>query len=77
MIKSVKLLKHDEIKEGTMKDGLPVPPRPEIIYFVIETDELVNGGVTTVPNDPTNRHYQEIKEWYGKKKIKPFRFKFE
>lgn len=77
-IKSVKLVHYPEIKEGTMEDGLPVAPRPELYYFSIVNDEMdQEGQEILVPAVKGNRHYQEVAEWYKKKKIKPFKFKFE
>lgn len=77
VIKKVKMVVVEEVKPGTMQDGLPVAPHPEIVTFEVYSDEKVDEAALVVPNDPTNRHYQEVKEWYGKKKLKPFKFKFE
>lgn len=46
-----------------------------VLSFSVTTDEDVMA--TIVPADPANRHYHEIREWYDKKKLKPFRYDFD
>ncbi len=77
-ITKVELIHKEEILEGTMQDGLPVAPRPESWHFLITTDEEshLNGAEMVVPNEPTNRHYREVAEWYKAQKKKPFKFDF-
>lgn len=76
-ITNVELIHREEVPEGTMKDGLPVPAQPETYHFSITTDENdVEGAEITVPADPKNRHYREVAEWYKKQKKKPFKFDF-
>lgn len=64
-IKKVVLLEPDETQKKM--GGQPC--------FSVTTSD--GEMATIVPIDPTNRHYHEIAEWYKKKKIKPFKFKFE
>lgn len=76
-ISKVELVHRDEVKEGTLVDGLPVPPSPEMYHFKITTDEnSVDGAEVVAPADPTNRHYQEVAEWYKAQKKKPFKYDF-
>lgn len=35
-----------------------------------------DGSVCDVPSDPDNRHYVEVRHWYGAQKKKPFDFDF-
>lgn len=39
------------------------------IGFRVTDDE---GVEWIIPNDPGNRHYHELSEWYKKQKTKPF-----
>lgn len=75
VIEKVNLIHYKAIKEGTLKDGLPLPPREEMWVFEVFSDE--SDDPLYVQNDPTNRHYPEVAAWYKKKKVKPFKFKFE
>jgi hypothetical protein len=36
-----------------------------------------DGHTSTIPVDPANRHFVEIKEWYHRQKTKPFVFDFD
>lgn len=75
IITSVQLNKLDEIKPGTIVDGLPMNTHPEIIYFDVDVEgEEAN---VVVPNDPSNRHYWDVKDWYDAQEVKPFNFAFE
>lgn len=38
---------------------------------------LKDGTELSVPNEPLNRHYHDVSEWYSKQKKKPFKFNFE
>lgn len=73
-ILDVKLIRYKEIKPGAMKDGLPLSPRPELFVFETFNDEVADP--VYVPNDPSNRHYWEVREWYVAQKKKPFKFEF-
>lgn len=42
-------------------------------FFVVTKD----GDELTVPVDPRNRHYMEVRDWYDRKQNKPFEFDFE
>lgn len=65
MIEKVELL-------GTSKKEQANGMRP---IFYLKTKD---GDKMYVPvNEPSNRHYQEIKAWYAKQSKKPFDFKFE
>lgn len=46
-----------------------VPP-----YFEITR---ADGIVEQAPANTDNRHYWEVKEWYGAQEVKPFEFEFE
>lgn len=75
-ISKVELIHRKEVPEGTMQDGLPVAPQPEMWHFKITTDEAEKEQEVIVPADPLNRHYREVAEWYDKQKKKPFKFDF-
>lgn len=72
MIKDVKLILSTDNYPGTKIQRMGQD------HFLV-TDE--DGNEMTVPHDPANRHYQEVKEWYDSKKgllkKKPFKFDFE
>jgi hypothetical protein len=44
------------------------------ISFIVE---FADGTITSVPFDPNNRHYWEVKEWMNKQEVKPFKFDFD
>ena len=72
-IESVKLIHYPEIKTGWIENGAIVVPRPEIYSFEVT---FIDKEVVIVPNEPLNRHYQEVKEWYLSQEQKPFEFDF-
>lgn len=72
-IKKVKLIHIPANRNPKDKDGLAQPVFDDIYNF-----EVNNGKeILSIPNDPTNRHYQEVKAWYEKQVEKPFDFNFE
>lgn len=66
-IKEVKL-------QEVPKDSMVYDPKKPVRGFIMVTDD---GIESLVPNDPENRHYQEIAMWYDKQKSKPFKYKFK
>ena len=49
-------------------EGQEIPPQ-----FYVGWD---TGLFSTVPNDPLNANYWEVKEWYQAQEVKPFEFEF-
>lgn len=72
-IKKIELEHKPEIKQGAMQDGLPLAPRPDLYAFVVTFDDKTS---VTVPNDPSNKDYREVREWVASRKKAPFDFDF-
>lgn len=54
-----------------LENGDTKLPNP---YFQVT---FKDGTESRVPLDPTNRHYQEVAEWYDSQGKKPFEYDFE
>lgn len=44
------------------------------VRFAVTT---ADDAVTYIPNEPLNRHYAEVREWFQSQEEKPFDFEFE
>lgn len=73
-IKAVQLIHLKEVKPGLDDNGVAIVPQAETFSFAAT---LADGTEITVPNEPLNRHYVEIANWYKDQKKKPFKFDFK
>jgi hypothetical protein len=46
------------------------------VSFIVKIKGDTEHIAVCVPNNPENRHYYEIKDWYERQTIKPFDFSF-
>lgn len=77
-IRNIELIHYEAVEAGTEtgSNGQPlaIAAQPEVFSFLITYED---DTTLTVPNDTTNRHYWEVKEWYDAQETKPFDFTFE
>jgi len=67
----IKSVEHRKPDAKALKKGEPTWLTEHFFVVTKEGDEM------TVPTDPNNRHYMELRDWYDQQAPKPFKFDFE